>query len=143
VPVLIPEGYIEDLDVRLGLYRRLSGLEKRTDLEAFAAELHDRFGKPPSEVETLLKLVRVKTMCRRAGIARMETGAKGATIQFRKDSFANPAGLAQFLQDQRGLAKIRDNKLILRRDWSEDRARIQGAFAVARDLAKLSREATG
>ncbi|MEM8699349.1 MAG: transcription-repair coupling factor, partial [Pseudomonadota bacterium] len=42
VPVLIPEGYIEDLDVRLGLYRRLSGLEKRTDLEAFAAELHDR-----------------------------------------------------------------------------------------------------
>ncbi|MEL6476796.1 MAG: transcription-repair coupling factor [Pseudomonadota bacterium] len=143
VPVLIPESYIEDLDVRLGLYRRLSGLEKRTDLEAFAAELHDRFGKPPAEVETLLKVVRVKTMCRRAGIARMEAGPKGATVQFRKDSFANPAGLAQFLQEQRGLAKIRDNKLIIRRDWADDRARIQGAFAVSRDLAKLSNSTSG
>ena len=64
-------------------------------------------------------------------------------MQFRKDSFANPAGLAQFLQEQRGLAKIRDNKLIIRRDWADDRARIQGAFAVSRDLAKLSNSTSG
>ena len=141
VPVLIPEDYVPDLDVRLGLYRRLSSLETKTELEGFAAELHDRFGKLPGEVETLLRVVRVKTMCRRAGIERMDTGPKGATIRFRNDRFANPAGLAAFLQGQNGLAKIRDNKLIVRRDWREDRERVRGAFAVARDLAKLVKEA--
>uniref|UniRef100_UPI00356777AB transcription-repair coupling factor n=1 Tax=Shimia sp. TaxID=1954381 RepID=UPI00356777AB len=54
VPVLIPEDYVPDLDVRLGLYRRLSGLHTKVELEGFAAELIDRFGKLPKEVNTLL-----------------------------------------------------------------------------------------
>ena len=140
VPVLIPEDYVTDLDVRLGLYRRLSGLESKTELEGFAAELHDRFGKPPAEVETLLRVVRVKAMCRRAGIERMDTGPKGATIKFRGDRFADPVGLVAFLQGQGGLAKVKDNKLIIRRDWTQDKERVRGAFAVARDLAKIVKD---
>ncbi|MEM1298675.1 MAG: transcription-repair coupling factor, partial [Pseudomonadota bacterium] len=70
VPVMIPEDYVPDLDVRLGLYRRLSSLASKTELEGFAAELHDRFGKVPKDVETLLAVVRIKGFCRRAGIAR-------------------------------------------------------------------------
>ncbi|MHA1527994.1 MAG: TRCF domain-containing protein, partial [Alphaproteobacteria bacterium] len=141
VPVLIPEGYVPDLDVRLGLYRRLSQLASRTEMEGFAAELHDRFGKLPGEVETLLRLVRVKTMCRRAGIAKLDTGPRGATIRFRHDKFADPGGLVAFIHDQRGLAKIRDNKLVIRRSWPEGEDRVQGAFAIARDLAKIAGEA--
>jgi transcription-repair coupling factor (superfamily II helicase) len=137
-PVLIPEDYVPDLDVRLGLYRRLSDLETRRELEGFAAELHDRFGKPPAEVETLLRVVRIKTMCRRAGVAKLDGGPKGATLQFRDDSFADPAGLAAWMQGQRGLAKVRDNKLVVRRDWPDADARIKGAFAIVRDLAKIA-----
>jgi len=51
VPVLIPEAYVPDLDVRLGLYRRLSGLSGKVELEGFAAELIDRFGKLPKECD--------------------------------------------------------------------------------------------
>jgi transcription-repair coupling factor (superfamily II helicase) len=138
VPVLIPESYVPDLEVRLGLYRRLSGLSTRQELEGFAAELHDRFGKPPAEVETLLKVVRIKTMCRKAGIARLDGGPKGATIQFRHDRFANPAGLVEFLNAQKGLAKVKDNRLVVRRDWRDDEDRVKGAFAVARDLAQVA-----
>ncbi|MBY8975718.1 transcription-repair coupling factor [Rhodobacteraceae bacterium NNCM2] len=141
VPVLIPEDYITDLDVRLGLYRRLSGLESRQDMEGFAAELHDRFGKPPAEVETLLRVVRVKAMCKRAGIEKLDTGPKGCTVQFRNDKFADPAGLVAFLQEQRGLAKIKDNKLVIRRNWSTDKERVNGAFVIARDLAKIAKAA--
>jgi len=140
VPVLIPEDYVPDLDVRLGLYRRLSALESRTEMEGFAAELHDRFGKLPGEVEMLLRVVRVKTLCRRAGIARLDAGPKGATIQFRDDRFANPAGLVAFLQEQRGLAKVKDNRLVIRRDWSEDDDRVKGAHGIAQDLAKSAGE---
>ncbi|HUS55902.1 MAG TPA: transcription-repair coupling factor [Thermohalobaculum sp.] len=141
VPVLIPEHYVPDLDVRLGLYRRLSHLDSRAELEGFAAELHDRFGKLPGEVETLLRVVRVKTLCRRAGIARLDTGPKGATIQFRNDKFIDPAGLVEFIHDQRGLAKIRDNKLVIRRSWPDDEDRLKGGFAIVRDLAKIVKDA--
>jgi transcription-repair coupling factor (superfamily II helicase) len=140
VPVLIPEDYVPDLDVRLGLYRRLSGLDSRQEMEGFAAELHDRFGKLPSEVEMLLRVVRVKSLCKRAGIARLDTGPKGATIQFRGDRFPNPAGLVDFIHDQRGLAKVRDNKLVIRRNWDAGEDRVKGAFAIARDLAKIAGE---
>ncbi|SOC11794.1 transcription-repair coupling factor [Rhodobacter maris] len=136
VPVMIPEGYIPDLDVRLGLYRRLSSLTTKVELEGFAAELIDRFGTLPKEVNTLLLIVRIKAMCKRAMIARMDAGPKGATVQFHLDKFPNPAGLVEFLNDQRGLAKINGNKVVVRRDWKSDGERIKGAFAIARDLAE-------
>jgi transcription-repair coupling factor (superfamily II helicase) len=135
VPVLIPENYVPDLDVRLGLYRRLSGLSSKVELEGFAAELIDRFGKLPKEVNTLLLVVRIKAECKKAGIAKLDAGPKGATIQFHNDKFANPAGLVDFIQGQKGLAKVRDNKIIVRRDWKKSSDKIKGAFAIARDLA--------
>ncbi|MFK7751418.1 MAG: transcription-repair coupling factor, partial [Sedimentitalea sp.] len=136
VPVLIPEAYVPDMDVRLGLYRRLSGLSKKVELEGFAAELIDRFGPLPKDVNTLLLVVRIKAMCKRAGIAKLDGGPKGATLQFHNDKFASPEGLVAFIQDQRGLAKVKDNKIVVRRDWAKDSDKIKGAFAIARDLAE-------
>ena len=141
VPVTIPESYIPDLDVRLGLYRRLSGLTTKVELEGFAAELIDRFGPLPREVNTLLLVIRIKAMAKRANIARLDAGPKGVTVQFHMDKFPNPAGLVEFLTDQHGQAKVTDNKIIIRRDWSTDADRIKGAFTIARDLAAKARAA--
>ncbi|HEY9021662.1 MAG TPA: transcription-repair coupling factor [Paracoccaceae bacterium] len=136
VPVLIPEDYVPDLDVRLGLYRRLSNLHTKVELEGFAAELIDRFGPLPREVNTLLLIVRIKEMCKKAGIARLDGGPKGATIQFHNDKFASPQGLVEFITDQKGLAKVRDNKIIVQRDWTQEKEKIRGAFAIAKELAE-------
>ncbi len=141
VSVLIPEAYVPDLDVRLGLYRRLSSLSTKVELEGFAAELIDRFGKLPREVNTLMLVVRIKAMCKLAGIAKLDGGPKGATIQFHNDKFASPQGLVEFIQDQKGLAKVKDNKIIVRRDWAKDSDKIKGAFAIAQDLAKKVKDA--
>ena len=141
VPVLIPEDYVPDLDVRLGLYRRLSNLTTKVELEGFAAELIDRFGTLPREVNTLMLVVRIKAMCKRAGISQLDAGPKGATIRFHNDKFASPAGLVDFINDQRGQAKVKDNKIVVQRDWAKERDKIQGAFNIARDLAgKLADE---
>ena len=136
VPVLIPEAYVPDLDVRLGLYRRLSGLSTKVELEGFAAELIDRFGALPREVNTLMLVVRIKAMCKRAGISKLDGGPKGAVIQFHNDKFASPEGLVAFIEDQRGLARVKDNKIVVQRDWKKDSDKIKGAFAIARDLAE-------
>ena len=139
VPVLIPEDYVPDLDVRLGLYRRLSQLSTKVELEGFAAELIDRFGKLPREVNTLMLVVRIKAMCKRASIAKLDAGPRGATIQFHNDKFPNPKGLVEFVQAQNGLAKVKDNKIIVRRDWKSEADKIKGSFAVARDLAEKAK----
>ena len=140
VPVLIPEPYVPDLDTRLGLYRRLARLSTKPELEGFAAELIDRFGALPREVNTLLLVVRIKAMCRRAMIARMDAGPKGATVQFHLDKFPSPSGLVEFLTAEAGQAKISGNKVVVRRDWSTEAERIKGAFAIARDLAEKVRD---
>ncbi|MDO8882157.1 transcription-repair coupling factor [Pseudotabrizicola sp.] len=136
LPVMIPEDYVVDLDVRLGLYRRLSGLATKVELEGFAAELIDRFGPLPREVNTLMLIVRIKAMAKRAGISRIDAGPKGATIQFHNDKFGNPAGLVDFIKAEGVGAKVQGNKIVLLRDWKSDADRIKGAFAIARDLAE-------
>jgi transcription-repair coupling factor (superfamily II helicase) len=136
LPVMIPEDYVVDLDVRLGLYRRLSSLTTKVELEGFAAELIDRFGPLPKEVNTLMLIVRIKAMAKRAGISRIDAGPKGATIQFHNDKFANPAGLVTFIKAQGAAARVQGNKIVIAGDWKTDADRIKGAFGIARDLAE-------
>jgi transcription-repair coupling factor (superfamily II helicase) len=137
VPVMIPETYIPDLDIRLGLYRRLSSLTTKVELEGFAAELIDRFGPLPKEVNTLMLIVRIKAMCKRAGISRLDAGPKGATVQFHNDKFANPAGLVDFLKAQGPAARVNGNKIVLTGEMKTEADRIKGAFNIARDLAEV------
>ena len=139
VAVLIPEYYVPDLDVRLGLYRRLSVLSEKLELESFAAELIDRFGKLPPEVNTLLSIVRIKAMCRIAGIARIDGGSKGATIQFHKDKFENLDGLLEYIASQKGEAVFRGSKLVMQRNWKNESDRIGGSFMIASSLANVVR----
>ncbi len=122
IPVLIPETYVTDLGVRLGLYRRLAAVEDRAEIESFAAELIDRFGPVPGEVENLLQIVALKLLCRQAGVERLDTGPKGAVLGFRDNRFANLAGLVAFIQRDKGQATLRpDHRLVFRRDWRDDK----------------------
>jgi transcription-repair coupling factor (superfamily II helicase) len=86
-PILIPDDYVPDLDLRMSLYRRLNELEKPDEIEGFAAELIDRFGKLPAETENLLKIIEVKLNCRKACIAKLDVGPKGALVHFFNDVF--------------------------------------------------------
>jgi transcription-repair coupling factor (superfamily II helicase) len=139
ISVLIPETYVGDLQLRLGLYRRLSGLEVRSDIDAFKAELADRFGPPPTEVEHLLDVMEIKGLCRRANIAKVDAGTKGAVITFYKNDFANPEGLAQCLVGKRGLARMQpDHKLVFKGDWDLPEHRFSGVKAAVSDLAAIA-----
>ncbi|MBV8651820.1 MAG: transcription-repair coupling factor, partial [Alphaproteobacteria bacterium] len=138
-PVLIPEAYVADLGIRLGLYRRISTLLDRQEIDAFAAELVDRFGPLPPEVDNLLEIIAIKRLCRDAGVEKVEAGPKGAVFTFRNNSFANPAGLVDFIHRQVGTAKLRpDQKLVLIRAWDETHARLTGVNRLLQDLAKIA-----
>ncbi len=141
LPVLIPEDYVADLDVRLGLYRRVARLADRAETDAFAAELIDRFGPLPEEAGTLLHLVAIKQRCRRAGIDKLEAGPKGAVLSFRDSAFANPAGLIRHIQGDMGRTKLRpDHRLVVRRDWGSPARRLDGVRSLVETLAAIAAE---
>jgi transcription-repair coupling factor (superfamily II helicase) len=117
LPVLIPETYVPDLPVRLGLYRRIGALATAAESEAIAAELVDRFGPLPAEVENLLEVVTIKRLCREAGVEKLDAGPKGLVIAFRHNRFGNPTGLVAWVTAQRGTVRLRpDHKLALTRE---------------------------
>ncbi len=140
--VMIPEGYVPDLQLRLALYRRLGELETPEEIDAFGAELIDRFGSLPEEVEHLLKIVYIKALCRKANVEKLDAGPKGIVIHFRKREFADPAGLVRFIGEQGSLAKIRpDQGVVFIRDWPNAEKRLAGAAVVMTQLARLAEKA--
>ena len=137
--VLIPESYVADLNVRMALYRRLGDLSEDADIAAFAAEMVDRFGPLPEEADHLLEIVAIKARCRKAGVAKVDAGPKGAVIAFRNDRFANPAGLVAFISSSALDVKLRpDQRLVFRQTWTDERARIKGCKKLVATLQDIA-----
>ena len=113
VAVLIPEDYVEDLSIRLSLYRRLSDISTSQDREAFAAELIDRFGPLPEETKQLLEVTAIKVQCKALGIAKLDAGEKGAVFAFRPDTVLDPVRLMDFVRARPNVLRLRpDSKLV-------------------------------
>jgi transcription-repair coupling factor (superfamily II helicase) len=137
-PILIPETYVPDLDLRMGLYRRVNELEAVADIDPFAAELIDRFGPVPEETGNLLKVIEIKLNCRRAMVARLDVGARGALVHFHNDEFPDLEGLIAYVQRLKGIARLRpDSKLVITRNWADPPSRINGALQLSRGLARI------
>jgi transcription-repair coupling factor (superfamily II helicase) len=137
-PILIPEEYVPDLDLRMGLYRRMNEVEDRHSIDAFAAELIDRFGPLPEPTANLLSVIETKLNCRKACIAKLDVGPKGALVTFHNDSFPDPAGLIAYVQRLQGTAKLRpDSKLVITRNWPDPKSRLNGALQLSKGIAKI------
>ena len=137
-PILIPDAYVPDLDLRMGLYRRMNELESPADIDPFAAELIDRFGKLPAETENLLKVIEIKMNCRTAMVAKLDVGPKGALVHFHNDSFPDLPGLLAYVDRLKGTARLRpDSKLVITRDWPTAEARLNGALQLSKGLSKI------
>jgi transcription-repair coupling factor (superfamily II helicase) len=146
--MLIPEDFVTDLSVRLALYRRLAEIEDEREIDGFAAELVDRFGKLPQEVEHLLQVVAIKALCRLANVERVEAGPKGVVLAFRDNVFANPEGLIRFINDQGRAVRMRNDpknakaqQLVFFEDWQRPVERLKGTAAILRKLVSIAERA--
>jgi transcription-repair coupling factor (superfamily II helicase) len=133
--ILIPEQYVSDLSVRMSLYRRLPDLEDGKSIEAFAVEMIERVGDLPEEVHNLLEVTKIKQLCKRAGIDRVDAGPKGAVIGFHKDTPVNPDKVIAWVASQKGTVKPRpDQRLSVARNWENPKYRIKGVWNIVRQL---------
>ncbi|HEY9010019.1 MAG TPA: transcription-repair coupling factor, partial [Devosia sp.] len=141
MPVMIPEHYVPDLQLRMQLYRRLGDLTDAREIDAAGAELIDRFGPLPEEVEALLKVILVKALCRAANVEKVDAGPKGAVITLRNNEFPNPVGLVKMVSDPGMGVRIKpDQKLVFARDWPKAEMRLKGTAAILSRMAKLAEE---
>ncbi len=137
----IPENYIQDLDTRLGIYRRLSDMENE-DLNSVAEEITDRFGTMPGEVKNFFVLLKIKGLCIEAGINHLDCGEKGASIKFYNNEFDNPDLLMHFLQAQGPGTRVYQDRIFIPKNWNDEKTRIAGILKVLQTLIAVGKEQT-
>ncbi|MDJ1305618.1 MAG: hypothetical protein MRQ09_05235 [Candidatus Midichloria sp.] len=77
VSVQIPEDYIEDVTLRLSLYRQIANIVEEEECERFAAEMVDRFGKLPEEVEHLFDIIKINNWQEKPMCSKLKQGIRG------------------------------------------------------------------
>ena len=83
----IPEEYITDTRLRIGIYQRIDKLNTAGERQAMFDELRDRFGVPPMSVYHLIRLAELRTLASEAGIASIKQ--KNTKLYIKFDSAAN------------------------------------------------------
>ena len=81
-PIFIPDYYINDLDIKMSIYKRISFVSNNVEKEELMIELIDRFGKMPNEVENLFKLIEIKILCLKNNLEEIKYGKKGIIFKF-------------------------------------------------------------
>ena len=109
VEIYIPEDFINDVDLRLSIYKRISNINNKKEIEEIKIELIDRFGKLPKQLINLLKLVEIKIICLKNNIEKFEFSRKGILISFFQNKPKNPEKLLE-------LSLSKKSSLILRPD---------------------------
>ncbi len=71
LPAAVPPDYIPSERLRVGAYRKLAGMVSVDDVDEFAEELCDRFGRMPACLENLLEITRLRIRAARRGIVRI------------------------------------------------------------------------
>lgn len=142
IPVLIPDNYVADSDLRMGLYRRLGNIEDEQGIESFASELVDRFGKIPEEVENLFDTIKIKLICKKLDIDKIDAGESGAKIQFHNDEFQNADTLISLITKNPIKYKIKEgNKFVMiNREWKKPEARISGLKKDLNNILEFTKE---
>ena len=136
VAVLIPETYVEDLSVRLGLYRRLADIDTDEGREGFAAELIDRFGPMPDETKQLLDITSIKSACKSLGISKLDAGPKGIVMAFREDTPVDPGQLLALVRSRPALYRLRpDSKLVVSHSPDDKHKRVKLVRTLLNELS--------
>ncbi|MAT49630.1 MAG: transcription-repair coupling factor [Porticoccaceae bacterium] len=100
VPALIPDDYLPDVNTRLIMYKRISGAENEEAIRDLQVEMIDRFGLLPDATKTLFRIALLRQRAEALGIARIEAGARGGKVEFKRDTPVEPITIVQLVQQQ-------------------------------------------
>jgi transcription-repair coupling factor (superfamily II helicase) len=103
---LLPDDYVDDIGVRLSLYKRLASAEGDGEIDELAIEMEDRFGPAPEAAKRLVKLMRLKVELRRLRALGCEATSKTVTVHLADDTPISTEKLLALVQSSRGAYKL-------------------------------------
>ncbi len=110
--IFIPDEYIHEVDLRLSIYKRISNINNKKEVDELKIELIDRFGKLPTQLNNLFKVVTLKLVCVDLNIEKFEFSRKGILIGFYKNEPKNPEKLLNLSLNKKNSFLLRpDQKL--------------------------------
>jgi len=113
----IPDQYISMPTVKMEIYKKIASIFTDQDLEALRAEMSDRFGPLPEDVESLLALAEIRVICRKLSIANLKERGGTVTVEFSKVSKLSVDKVLRLMRESGGRIKLdpkRPNVLVIK-----------------------------
>lgn len=137
IPALLPDDYIFDVSIRLSLYKRIASCTNTNQLDEIQVELIDRFGLLPDASKNLIHIAKLRLKAQAIGIARIDLGPEGGTVEFSDDTKVNPMYIISLMQQQPKIYKMEGaNKLKFKLKSEDSKSRLQLVSSMLADFHK-------
>jgi len=136
-PALLPDAYCGDVHTRLSLYKRLATAEKPEQIDAMLEELTDRFGKLPTQGQTLFDVHRLRVLAKPYGVTKIDAAPKLMVISFRPNPPVDALRIIELVQKNRHIKLAGNDKLRIERETPQPQDRAQLIRDVLRGLGPV------
>lgn len=111
LPALLPEDFVPDVSSRLSFYKQLAAANEVSALEQVIDALNDRYGKLPVQAKTLIASHRLRLVCKRLGISKIDAADEAIVFSFNAKPKFEPMAMIRLLQTRRDLRMLSGDKL--------------------------------
>ena len=106
IPALLPDDYINDVNTRLSLYKKLASCKSNEDIKDLQVELIDRFGLLPDAAKNLIKVAEMKLVAQDVGITKIEASVQGGVVEFSQQTKVDPGFIIRLIQSKPSTYKL-------------------------------------
>jgi transcription-repair coupling factor (superfamily II helicase) len=117
-PALLPDAYCGDVQVRLNLYKRLATAEQTEQIDRLLEEITDRFGKLPTQGQTLFDTHRLRVLAKPYGVQKIDASPRLMSITFRAKAPIDARRIIELVQKNRHIKLAGNDKLRIEREIS-------------------------
>lgn len=141
-PLYLPEGYVEDVGLRLSFYKRFAQAESEDDVVELGRELEDRFGPPPPEALVYLRAMSLRPALRRLRVLGCEASSERVTLHLREDTLLDPAKVMEKVARPKSPWRLSPDMKLTRRFAAElPGESLDRLEQVLREVRELERDA--
>ncbi|HQZ57184.1 MAG TPA: helicase-related protein, partial [Ottowia sp.] len=135
-PALLPGDYCGDVHLRLSFYKKLATARSNEQIDALVEEIVDRFGKLPTQAQTLIDVHRLRVLSAPYGVQKVDAAPGVIHITFRPNPPIEPMAIIGLIQKNRHIKLAGNDKLRIERALPDPTARAHLVRDVLRSLGQ-------
>jgi transcription-repair coupling factor (superfamily II helicase) len=132
VPALLPKDYVNDVNQRLSLYKKLASCDDEDQLIGLQEELVDRYGKLPEPARALVDTHRLRLLAERLGVRKIDASGEAIVVQFMPNPPIDTARLIGLMQRSKTMRLAGSERLRI----EEKLPTLEGRLARLREVFK-------